>query len=81
MISALYVDNGENMAEILQGREVIFEFRQMGNAMRVSAMDTASMVEIVIQCPPGAGQAVFKEAALKRLAYVLKKKGIISEYG
>jgi hypothetical protein len=67
------------MAEILEGREVIFEFRPTGNAMRVSAMDTATMTEIIIQCPAGAGEAVFKNNALKRLEYVLKKKGIIEE--
>lgn len=65
------------MAEILQGREVIFEFRPMGKAMRVSAMDTATMTEIVIQCPIGSGEAVFKNNALKRLEYVLKKNGHI----
>ena len=67
------------MAEILDGREVIFEFRQIGPAMRVSAMDTQTMVEIVIQCPASAGEAVFKKNALARLAYVLKKNGHIKE--
>ena len=67
------------MAEILAGREVILEYRQQGNFMRVSAMDTATMTEIVVQCPAGAGEAVFKNAALKRLEYVLKKNGHIKE--
>lgn len=67
------------MAEILQGREVIFEFRPMGSAVRVSAMDTATMTEIVIQCPASAGEAIFKKNALARLAYVLKKNGHIKE--
>jgi len=67
------------MAEILQGREVIFEFRPMGNSMRVAAMDTATMTEIVIQCPLGSGEAIFKKNALKRLEYVLKKKGHIKD--
>jgi hypothetical protein len=66
------------MAEILPGREVIFEFRPVGNLMRVSAMDTDTMTEVVVQCPMGAGEAVFKNAALKRLEYVLKKKGHIA---
>ena len=69
----------ENMAEILPGREVIFEFRSLGNTVRVSAMDTATMTEIIIQCPASAGESVFKNNALKRLEYVLKKKGIIGE--
>jgi hypothetical protein len=67
----------ENMAEILPGREVIFEYRTLGNLARVSAMDTATMTEIVIQCPASAGEEVFKKNALKRLEYVLKKKGHI----
>jgi hypothetical protein len=68
-----------NMAENLKGREVIFEYRQVGNIMRVSAMDTATMTEIVLQCPVNAGEAAFQKNALMRLEYVLKKKGIIKE--
>jgi hypothetical protein len=67
------------MAEILKGREVIFEYRQVGNIMRVTAMDTATMTEIVLQCPVSAGEAAFQKNALMRLEYVLKKKGIIKE--
>lgn len=66
------------MAEKLQGREVIFEYRPVGNIMRVSAMDTASLTEIVIQCPVTAGEAAFKKNALLRLEYVLRKKGLIA---
>jgi hypothetical protein len=66
------------MAEKLQGREVIFEYRPVGNIMRVSAMDTATLTEIVIQCPVTAGEAAFKKNALLRLEYVLRKKGLIA---
>lgn len=66
------------MTEILQGREVIFEFRPVGNLMRVTAMDTETMTEIAIQCPVSAGEAVFKKNALLRLEYVLRKKGILT---
>jgi hypothetical protein len=66
------------MAEKLQGREVIFEFMPVGNIMRVSAMDTASLTEIVIQCPVSAGEAAFRKNALLRLEYVLRKKGLVS---
>ena len=67
------------MAEKLEGREVIFEFRQLGNVMRVSAMDTATMTEVIVQCPPSAGEAAFKKSALARLEFVLRKKGLIVE--
>jgi hypothetical protein len=66
------------MKDPLHGREVIFEFRPFGNIMRVSAMDTATMTEIVIQCPAGAGEEIFKKNALARLGYVLKKNGVIA---
>lgn len=66
------------MAEKMRGREVIFEYHQVGNIMRVSAMDTATLTEVVIQCPAAAGEAAFQKNALMRLEYVLKKKGFIS---
>lgn len=69
---------GKIMAENMQGREVIFEFTPVGNIMRISAMDTASMTEISIQAPINAGEAVFKKNALMRLEFVLRKKGIIT---
>jgi hypothetical protein len=68
----------KNMTEILKGREVILEFQPVGNIMRVTAMDTATMTEISIQCPISAGEAVFKKNALLRLEYVLRKKNIIT---
>ena len=62
----------------LGGREVIFEFRPVGNIMRVSAMDVASMTEISIHGPVNAGEAVLKKNALARLEYVLRKDGKIT---
>jgi hypothetical protein len=66
---------------MLPGREVIFEFFPVGQYMRVTAMDVASLTEIAIQGPVGAGDDVLKRNALKRLEYVLKKKGIIEAGG
>jgi hypothetical protein len=67
------------MSDKMQGREVIFELRPVGGIMRVTAMDTASMTEVIVQCPLSAGEAAFKKNALMRLEYVLKKKGIIAQ--
>lgn len=61
----------------IQGREVIIEFQSIGNLVRVSAMDTASLTEISIQGPANAGEEMLKRNALKRLEYVLKKKDIV----
>ena len=63
--------------EILNGREVIIEFYPVGNVIKVSAMDTQSLTEISIQGPSSAPESVLKQNALKRLEYVLKKKGLL----
>ena len=64
--------------EILKGREIIIELRPVGAVVRVSAMDTATLTEAVIQGPASAGETVLKQNAIKRLEYVMKKKGLIS---
>jgi hypothetical protein len=40
-------------------------------------MDTATLTEVSIQGPMSAGEKTLKLNALKRLEYVLRKKGII----
>ena len=64
--------------EMLQGREVIIEFLPVGNVVKVSAMDTETLTEISIQGPATASEDILKRNAVKRLEYVLKKKGLIS---
>lgn len=63
--------------DILPGREVLIEFIPVGNFMKVSAIDTLTHTEISIQGPTNAGQAMLKMNAMKRLEYVMKKKGLI----
>lgn len=63
--------------ETLQGREVILEYFPVGNVVKVSAMDTETLTEISVQGPASAGEEALKRSALKRLEYVLKKKGLI----
>lgn len=67
-----------NIPESLKNREVIIEFFPIGHLVKVNAMDTLSLTEITIQGPKSAGEDVLKTNALKRLEYVLKKKGIIA---
>ena len=62
----------------LQGREVIIEFYQVGNVVKVSAMDIASLTEASIQGPVNTPEQTLKNNALRRLEYVLRKKGIIA---
>lgn len=68
----------KNMTEKMQGREIIFEFRPIGNIMRVMAMDTATMTEVVIQGPVNAGETTLKKNALLRLEFVLRRDGKIT---
>ena len=63
--------------EPLKNRQVIFEFYPVGNLVRVSAMDAKSLTEISIQGPANAGEELLKRNALRRLEYVLRKKGLI----
>lgn len=62
----------------LKDREVFLEFIPMGSIVKVTAMDTQSMTEISIQGPKTAGEQALKHNALRRLEYVLKKKGILA---
>ncbi|MBL1147995.1 MAG: hypothetical protein HND56_11295 [Pseudomonadota bacterium] len=62
----------------MKGREVIFEFIPLGNVMKVTAMDTATLTEISIQGPLAASKNVLENNALRRLEYVLRKKGHIA---
>lgn len=64
--------------DLLHGREIILEFAQVGQVMRVSALDAESLTEVSIQGPVSAGQEMLKRNALRRLEYVLKKKGVLA---
>ncbi len=52
----------------------ILEFTRIGPAVRVAAMDPATLTEVVIQGPAAAGEAALTEAALRKLAYVLGRR-------
>ena len=61
----------------LSDREVIIEYKPLGGYVKVSAMDTKTLTEISIQGPATASEDTLKRNALKRLEYVLRKKGHI----
>jgi hypothetical protein len=65
------------MHDILPGREIIFEVLPMGAILRINAMDVVTAVEITIQAPLGTAEIIWQRNAAKRLAYVLRKKGLI----
>ena len=58
-------------------REIIYEFIPMGNAVRVTAMDTATMTEVVISAPRNYSKQTMQNRAQAKLYYVLRKNGHI----
>ncbi len=67
------------MKDALQGREILFEITPMGSGyVKIVAMDTVSLTEITLQGPASASPEQLKNNALKRLVYVLRKKGLIA---
>ena len=54
--------------------EVLFEFRQFGNVVKVSAIHVASNTEVSLVGPPAAGEHGLRMAALRKLTYVLTKE-------
>lgn len=56
------------------GRDVIIEFHQVGDYVKVSAMDAATLTEVSIVGDPSAGEAELTRVALRKLKYVLDKQ-------
>ena len=56
--------------------EIILEFVAMGSFMRVSAMDPASLTEVVVQGPISADRASLADLARNKLAFVMKRQGV-----
>lgn len=62
----------------LKNREIIFEFFTIGTFVKVTAMDVATLTEASIQGPRSASEAVLRQGALKKLEYVMRRKGLIA---
>lgn len=56
------------------GGEIIIEMYQVGNAVKVSAVDIATLVEVSIVGSPSQGEELLKRAAINKLNYVLRKR-------
>ncbi|MBL8637228.1 MAG: hypothetical protein JNN09_01875 [Alphaproteobacteria bacterium] len=63
--------------DILKGRTVLIEFSKIGNLTKVSAFDEKTLTEVSISGPSSCGEEVLRRNAIKRLEYVLRKKGEI----
>ncbi len=54
--------------------EVIIEIQQIGNAVKVTAVDPETQIEVSIFGPPSAGEEMLKRTAIRKLEYVLNKR-------
>ena len=55
-------------------KEVLLEFQQVGNAVKVTAVDPDTLTEVSIVGSPMAGEETLKRTAINKLNYVLEKK-------
>jgi len=55
--------------------DVLFEFRRVGDAVKVSAIHVDTDTEICLVGAPQVGEHALKQAALRKLAYVLGRRG------
>lgn len=55
--------------------EVYFEFVKVGNAMKVTAIDSVTAIEVSVMGPANAAQSDLKQLALRKLEARLKREG------
>ena len=53
----------------------IIEFHRVGNAVKVTAMDPATLTEVSIVGAPNVGDTELTRVAVRKLEYVLAKRG------
>ena len=54
--------------------EILFEFRRIGNSVKVSAIDPVTNTEVSIVGAVAAGEHALKMAALRKLQFILKRR-------
>ena len=58
-----------------ENNEIYFEIIPFGNNVRITAIDAATGTEAVTFGPAGVSVEILKKSALKKLDYILNKKG------
>lgn len=61
----------------MRGREILYEFQRVGNFVKVSAIDAETGTEASISGPANAGEALLRANAMRRLEFVMRRKGLI----
>ena len=54
-------------------REVLLEFRRIGNYVKATAMDPETMTEVSVVGPANGAQEMLRRTALAKLDYMLKR--------
>ena len=62
------------MADEADRGAAIIEFVRVGGLVRVSALDPATLVEVVLQGPAAAGEAALRDAVLRKLERALARQ-------
>ena len=55
-------------------QEILIEFRRVGAYVKVSAVDPITLTEVAIVGDPARGEAALKQAAVRKLEYVMSRK-------
>ena len=58
----------------MSDRDVIFEIRRIGTVAKATAVDIATGTEVSVTGPANAAEFSQREAARRKLAYVLRKR-------
>ncbi len=56
----------------------LLEFQTVGNAVKVCAIDTRTGLEVSIVGPANQGQELLSRTAVRKLEYMLRKRGLLS---
>ena len=56
-------------------REVYFEFVKIGKAVKITAIDSATAIEVSVMGPARAAQSDLERVALRKLKARLKREG------
>ena len=64
--------NGNNKS--LNAADVLFEFRRVGNMVKVTAFHVPTLTEVSVAGAANAGETALKLLGLRRLQYVLAKR-------
>jgi len=55
-------------------RETLFEFSQMGQYLKVTAMDPDTLTEVTVFGPPSNSRELLKRTAMAKLQFVLNRQ-------